>query len=192
MTPIILASTSPYRKQIFERLQLPFETEAPNIEEGLRENEPAQAAVLRLARQKARAVAERHSKGLVIGSDQLAVLGTQIIGKPHSHEKAVKQLRSCQGNTVTFLTGLSVININDNSEQSCVELFNVHFRHLNDREIENYLLKETPYDCAGSFKSEGLGIALFDRLEGDDPNSLIGLPLIRLIKMLSNAGIQVF
>ena len=191
MTPIILASTSPYRKAILNKLQLNFETESPNIDETPKPGETADQTVLRLAYEKAKAIAKNHKRGLIIGSDQLATLGNKTLGKPITHENAFKQLKACQNNTVTFLTGLSVINAETNSITNSVEVFKVHFRNLSDQQIEQYLLKEKPYNCAGSFMCEGLGISLFERLEGDDPNTLIGLPLIRLIRILEDQGICV-
>ncbi|OMH32650.1 nucleoside triphosphate pyrophosphatase [Motiliproteus sp. MSK22-1] len=191
MTPIILASTSPYRKAILKKLQLDFQTDSPNIDETPQAEESAEQTVLRLASEKANAVAKKHTRGLIIGSDQLATLGDKTLGKPITHENAFKQLQACRNNTVTFLTGLSVINAERNSETRCVEVFKVHFRKLSDQQIEQYLIKEKPYNCAGSFMCEGLGISLFERLEGDDPNTLIGLPLIRLVRILEDEGVCV-
>ncbi len=191
MTTIILASSSPYRKAILAKLQLPFVTASPNTDERMRAAESASQMVERLAIEKARAVAAEYDQGLVIGCDQVAVLDQQMLGKPLTHDNAVRQLQACRGRSITFLTGLCVLNACSLEFQSSVEPFKVHFRQLTDRQIERYLRRETPYDCAGSFKSEGLGISLFQRLEGDDPNTLVGLPLIRLIEMLENEGIDV-
>ncbi len=191
MTTIILASSSPYRKAILAKLQLPFVTASPNTDERMRAAESASQMVERLAIEKARAVAAEYDQGLVIGCDQVAVLDQQVLGKPLTHDNAVKQLQACRGRSITFLTGLCVLNACSLKLQSSVEPFKVHFRQLTDRQIERYLRRETPYDCAGSFKSEGLGISLFQRLEGEDPNTLVGLPLIRLIEMLENEGIDV-
>ncbi|MEH6810998.1 MAG: nucleoside triphosphate pyrophosphatase [Motiliproteus sp.] len=191
MTDLILASTSLYRKSILEKLGIPFTMESPDIEEHPCEGESAENLVLRLAEEKATAVAVRHARGLVIGSDQVAVLHNRILGKPHTHQNAVLQLKACRSQRITFLTGLSVINCESGSIRSCVEPFHVHFRDLEDQQIETYLKIDRPYDCAGSFKSEGLGISLFTRFEGDDPNTLVGLPLIRLIEMLGQEGVKV-
>ena len=181
---LVLASTSPFRKAILEKFGVPFDTASPEVDETAQDTEPAEQLVRRLAEAKARAVAEQFPDALIIGSDQVAVIDNKILGKPGSHEKAVEQLRTASGKTVTFLTGLCLYNSLTDHAQCDVVPFKVHFRQLDDGQIENYLQKELPYNCAGSFKSEGLGIALFERLEGDDPNTLIGLPLIRLIRML--------
>ena len=140
---------------------------------------------------KAKKVAEVHPAALIIGSDQVACVDQQILGKPHTHDKAVEQLRFLSGKVVSFHTGLCLLNSESGSAQSTVEVFKVHFRTLSDDQIERYLQNEQPYNCAGSFKSEALGISLFKKLEGDDPNTLIGLPLIRLVEFLSNEGIQI-
>ena len=147
--------------------------------------------VTRLAVAKAEKIAETESDSLIIGSDQVAVLGDEILGKPHTHENAVKQLQRLSGHRVTFLTGLALINSKSGNIQREAVPFDVVFRTLTDEMIENYLRAEEPYNCAGSFKSEALGIVLFDKLEGDDPNTLIGLPLIRLVRMLENEGVNV-
>ncbi len=191
MTDLILASTSRYRKSILEKLRVSFTTESPDIDEQAQHGETAEHLVQRLAEEKAAAIAAHHQQGLVIGSDQVALFHNRILGKPHTHENAVKQLRSCSGDRITFLTGLCVINCETGTIHRCVEPFHVHFKTLNNQQIENYLKADRPYDCAGSFKSEGLGIALFTRLEGDDPNTLIGLPLIRLIDMLEEEGLRI-
>lgn len=185
---LVLASTSIYRRELLERLQLPFETAAPNIDETRLANEPAQAMVARLAQQKAEAIATQYPNALIIGSDQCAVLGDKILGKPHTHEKAIEQLQASSGNTVEFLTGLCLYDNQTQGFQLDVISFQVEFRELQAVEIENYLLREQPYNCAGSFKSEGLGISLFKRMQGDDPTALIGLPLIRLCAMLREQG----
>jgi MAF protein len=136
-------------------------------------------------------VAEAHPAALIIGSDQVACVDQQILGKPHTHEKAIEQLRFLSGKIVSFHTGLCVFNSESDNTQSTVEVFKVHFRALSDDQIKRYLQNERPYNCAGSFKSEALGISLFKKLEGDDPNTLIGLPLIRLVEFLSNEGLQI-
>ncbi|MFO7593006.1 MAG: nucleoside triphosphate pyrophosphatase [Pseudomonadota bacterium] len=191
MHQLVLGSTSPFRKALLEKLQLKFITDSPDIDESRQEKEAPEQLVARLACEKARAVAERHPNSLIIGSDQVAVNGGEILGKPGNHERAMEQLRSASGRTVTFLTGLCLYNSAGGAEQVAVEPFRVHFRELSDEQIDNYLKAEQPYNCAGSFKSEAMGIALFEKLEGDDPNSLIGLPLIRLIRMLEKEGVRV-
>lgn len=191
MTTIVLASTSPFRRQILNKLEIDFIVDAPDVDERILKNESPRELVTRLAREKALEVAEHHPDALVIGSDQVAVLDNHILGKPHTHENAVQQLKNASGRRVDFLTGLCLYNsATQNTQLSCVP-FKVFFRQLNDAQIERYLKKEQPYNCAGSFKSEGLGIALFEKLEGDDPNTLIGLPLIELIRMLQNEGFEI-
>jgi len=190
-TTLVLASTSPFRKAILEKLEIPFETMAPEIDETPLPNESPEQLVARLSELKAKAVAEYFPDALIIGSDQVSVIDGQIVGKPGSHDKAVAQLKRASGKRVTFLTGLCLFNTKSKRVQADIIPFSVIFRQLKDTQIENYLRKEQPYNCAGSFKSEGLGIALFERLEGDDPNTLIGLPLIRLIHMLESEGMPV-
>ena len=191
MQTIVLASSSPFRRELLQKLGLAFECLSPDIDESAQDNETPFALVERLARQKAMAVAETYQNAVIIGSDQVAVLGERILGKPHSHDNAVEQLTACSGKQVRFLTGLAVYNSQTETMQSLVEPFDVHFRSLNSSQINSYLRAEQPYNCAGSFKSEGLGISLFSKLNGDDPNSLIGLPLIRLTDLLDNEGISV-
>jgi MAF protein len=186
--PLILASTSPFRCALLERLGLPFTVESPAVDETRRPDEPPQVLVLRLAEAKAAAVAERHPEAIIIGSDQVACIDDQVLGKPGDRARAIAQLELAAGRTVVFQTGLCVLNAITGRTQTLVEPFRVHFRPLLRRRIEAYVDREQPYDCAGSFKSEGLGIALFDRLEGDDPSALIGLPLIRLITLLESEG----
>ncbi|TDY02910.1 Maf family protein [Thiohalophilus thiocyanatoxydans] len=188
---LVLASTSPFRKAILEKFGVPFDTASPEVDETAQAGESAEQLVERLAEAKARAVAEQFPGALIIGSDQVAVIGDEILGKPGGHDKAIEQLRAASGKTVNFLTGLCLYNSRTDHAQCDVVPFKVHFRQLNDSQIENYLHREQPYNCAGSFKSEGLGVALFDRLEGDDPNTLIGLPLIRLIRMLEEEGFRI-
>ncbi|EKM0373101.1 nucleoside triphosphate pyrophosphatase [Cronobacter turicensis] len=190
MTSIVLASTSPFRRSLLEKLGLPFETAAPETDETPCADETAPQLVLRLALQKAQALREKYPRHLIIGSDQVCVLNNTITGKPHTVENAVKQLQQASGNVVTFYTGLALYNSATGAHQADCEPFHVHFRTLSDREIENYLHREEPWQCAGSFKSEGLGITLFDRLDGRDPNTLIGLPLIRLCDMLRSEGVD--
>lgn len=191
MPQLVLASTSPFRKQLLEKLKLDFVTDSPDIDESRREGETPEALVARLAEQKAMAVAERHPNSLIIGSDQVAVNDHEILGKPGSHNKAIAQLKGVSGRRVTFLTGLCLYNSATGDSQVEVVPFGVVFRELTDSQIENYLKAEQPYNCAGSFKSEAMGIALFEKLEGEDPNTLIGLPLIRLIRMLEAEGVRV-
>lgn len=186
--PLILASTSPFRRALLGRLGLPFTVESPAVDETRRPDEPPQVLVLRLAEAKAAAVAGRHPGAIVIGSDQVACIDDQVLGKPGDRAQAIAQLELAAGRTVVFQTGLCVLNALTGRTQTLVEPFRVHFRNLPRRRIEAYVDREQPYDCAGSFKSEGLGIALFDRLEGDDPSALIGLPLIRLITLLESEG----
>jgi septum formation protein len=188
---IVLASTSPFRKSVLEKLGLPFDCHAPEVDETPRAGETPAQLVERLSIAKAQAVAAHYKQGLVIGSDQVAVIDNEILGKPGDHENAVAQLESASGKTVTFLTGLALVNAGSGSIQAEVVPFKVVFRQLTHPQIVNYLNAEHPYHCAGSFKSEGLGIALFERLEGDDPNTLIGLPLIHLIRMLEKEGVTV-
>lgn len=188
---LILASTSPYRRELLTRLGLDFETAAPNTDETRLPGETPKQLVRRLAEAKARAVAKDFPHALIIGSDQVAVLGDRILGKPGDHATAVQQLSAACGRRVSFLTGLCLYNSGNDRCQVDVVPYTVEFRALNAVQIDNYLKREQPYNCAGSFKSEGLGISLFRRMEGDDPNALIGLPLIRLIDMLTAEGINV-
>ena len=188
---IILASTSPFRQQLLSKIKLPFNCVSPEVDETPLINENAEQLVRRLAIAKAQAVSDHTKEALIIGGDQVAVIDGVIIGKPHNFDNAFKQLSAASGKIVTFYTGLCLLNNEKNTHQAIVELFNVHFRELTDTMITNYLHAEEPYNCAGSFKSEGLGIALFSRLEGKDPNTLIGLPLISLIEMLGYEGVDV-
>ncbi|MBI4005698.1 MAG: septum formation inhibitor Maf [Gammaproteobacteria bacterium] len=186
---IILASSSPYRRVLLERLGLPFRCEMPDINEMPIDGESAEQLVRRLAETKARKVAEQHHSVIVIGSDQVALLDKEILAKPVTHEKAKTQLERLSDQCVCFITGLCVINTGTQSVQIDCISFHIKFRKLEADEIERYLNKERPYDCAGSFKSEGLGVSLLERMTGDDPTALIGLPLIRLSEMLRNEGI---
>ena len=188
---LILASTSPFRRELLMRLGLPFTVQAPEVDETRWSGEEAPALTVRLAEWKARAVARSTPAALIIGSDQAAVLDGDIIGKPGDHAQAVAQLQRASGRTVSFYTGLCLLDSVNSQCQVTVEEFRVVFRSLTATMIEAYLQREQPYQCAGSFKSEGLGIALFERLEGEDPTSLIGLPLIRLTRMLEAAGVAV-
>jgi MAF protein len=183
-----LASTSVYRKALLEKLTPNFETAKPQVDETALPGETAMQLVERLAIAKAQAVAANLDDGLVIGSDQVALFDNDILGKPHTAENAFAQLKRFSGHKVTFLTGLAVVNARTGAVVHCVDTFYVHFRQLTDQDIHTYISREQPLNCAGSFKSEGLGITLFEKLEGDDPNSLIGLPLIKLHQLLKQQG----
>ena len=188
---LILASTSPFRRELLGRLGLAFETRPPDTDETSLPGEDAAALVRRLARLKAGSIASNEPGSLVIGSDQVAVLDGEILTKPGDHANAVAQLNRASGKIVSFFTGLCLIDSDSGRTQTNVVSFQVVFRALTPAQIESYLRRERPYQCAGSFKAEGLGIALFERLEGDDPTSLIGLPLIRLTRMLESEGVAV-
>ena len=188
---IILASSSPYRRRLLERLQLPFRCESPGIDEAGLPGETAADKARRLALEKAAAVASRYPGALVIGSDQVATDEGRIIGKPGNFHAAREQLRASSGRSLCFYTGLALVCRERGLEDVRTEPFRVYFRHLEESAIERYLQRDEPYDCAGSFKWESLGIALFDRMEGDDPTSLEGLPLITLTSMLEQAGCPV-
>lgn len=190
MLPLLLASSSPYRRELLDRLRLPFVCASPDIDESRRPDEPAVDLVTRLAREKAMALADQFPHHLIIGSDQVAVLGEQILGKPHTFERAQEQLKASSGNSVSFLTGLVLFNSRTGQCQVDYVPFTVHMRQLDDARISRYLHAEQPYDCAGSFKAEGLGVSLFRSTEGPDATSLIGLPLIRLVDMLMNEGVE--
>ncbi len=189
--PLVLASTSPYRRELLERLQIPFQTAAPDADETPLPGESAQQTSWRLSREKAQAVAANYPDALIIGSDQVALLEGNQMGKPLTHENAVRQLRAMRGKTVTFYTALTLLDARTGGMQTEVVENRVSFRKLTDGEIESYLRKEQPYCCAGSAKSEGLGIALISRMEGDDPNALVGLPLILLVGMLQKQGVSI-
>lgn len=189
--PIVLASTSIYRGELLSTLQIPFQVAAPNVDETPLPGEDAKQTSIRLSQLKAQAVAHNHPNALIIGSDQVALLDGQQLGKPLTHDNAVRQLRAMRGKTITFYTALTLLNARNGTMQMDLAETQVSFRQLSDDEIERYLVKEQPYHCAGSAKSEGLGIALISRIEGDDPNALIGLPLISLVTMLKNQGVNV-
>lgn len=189
MPPLILASTSRYRQALLQKLGLPFSSIAPDTDETPYSGESAEQLVLRLAQAKAASVAKQFDQGWVIGSDQVCAINERILGKPGSHAQAVLQLRMLSGRAATFYTGLCLWDTARQQYQLTMEPFVVHFRTLSDTVIENYLQQEQPYDCAGSFKSEGLGICLFDRFEGRDPNTLIGLPLMALTDMFLAWGV---
>ena len=186
--PVVLASTSPYRKELLQRMGIDFKTVAPDVDESSLPGESPENLVKRLAEAKARVIGKT-CEALIIGSDQVAVSGDEILGKPGSHENALVQLRKLSGKLVTFQTGLCLLNSTSNEMQVDTVPFRVQFRKLDEQQIERYLRADQPYNCAGSFKSEGLGITLFERMDGDDPTALIGLPLIRLTSMLMQAGV---
>ncbi len=187
---LILGSSSPYRKALLEKLGLPFECFSPEIDESDKPGESPEQLVERLAIEKARKTGITYPGALIIGSDQVAVLDNKIIGKPANHQDAVNQLKEASGREVHLYTGLCLYNANTGTIQHSVESYSVVFRQLNENQIEQYLNKDQPYNCAGSLKSETLGIAMLSKLEGEDPNTLIGLPLIRLVDMLLEEGID--
>jgi len=191
MLPLLLASSSVYRRELLARLGLPFVCSSPDIDESHRPGESSPELVKRLAREKALALAGSHPAHLIIGSDQVAVLGERILGKPHTFENAREQLLAASGAKVTFLTGLALLNSQTGTCQVDCVPFTVNMRLLDTARVERYLRAEQPYDCAGSFKAEGLGVSLFQSTEGPDATSLIGLPLIRLVDMLLVEGVQV-
>ena len=188
---LILASTSPFRHELLTRLQLPFVAIAPIADETPQSDESPQQLVVRLAKAKAHSVAAAQRHAVVIGSDQVAVLHGSIFGKPGTHQNARQQLGAASGNTMVFYTSLALIDSDSGRTQVEMAPFRVHFRSLSQVQIERYLQREQPYQCAGSFKSEGLGITLCDKFDGEDPSSLVGLPLIRLTRMLEREGIPV-
>ena len=188
---IVLASTSPFRRELLSRLGLPFEVANPKADEAPLNDEAPQATALRLSEAKARAVVDEFSDALIVGSDQVAFLDGQLFGKPGTHANAVEQLQTMSGRTVNFFTGLCVLDAQSNRVQIAGVPTLVTFRDLTRDEIENYLRIEQPYNCAGSAKSEGLGIALIARMEGEDPNALIGLPLIKLCDFLKKENINI-
>lgn len=188
---LILASSSPFRRELLSRLNLSFESISPNIDETRLPDEPAINYVTRLAEEKAGVIAKERPESIVIGSDQCSYLDGEILGKPGNHQNAFKQLQNSRGKEVIFYTGVSVLQLSTQTKLTdCIE-FRVGFRELTDQQLDNYLKKEQPYNCAGGFKSEAYGISLFSYLSGDDPTALIGLPLIRLTSMLEEAGLEV-
>lgn len=189
---LVLASSSRYRSELLARLRIPFATAAPNVDESPLLNETAQQTSARLSLTKAQAIATLYPDALIIGSDQIALLDNQQLGKPLSHSNAVMQLRAMSGKKVSFYTALTLLNTRSQTTQTEVAVNHVHYRELSDAQIESYLLAEKPYDCAGSCKTEGLGIALISRMEGDDPNALTGLPLILLVSMLLKEGVTIY
>jgi len=192
-TPInlILASSSIYRRELLARLQINFSCVSPNVDETALTHEKPQETALRLAQLKARKVAETHPDALIIGCDQVATLDNIQLGKPITHTNAVLQLQRMRGREVIFHSALCLFNAVTGEMQAEVVPYAVTFRPLSDLQIESYLLKEQPYDCAGSAKSEGLGIAIIDKMVGEDPNALVGLPLIKLVSMLQNEGVNI-
>lgn len=189
---LVLGSSSPFRKEVLSSLMVPFETHSPDIDESALVNESPIELVERLSIKKAQEVAKSYPNALIIGSDQVAMHGNKVVGKPHTHEVAVTQLREASGKKIELFTGLALLNSKTGQIQSEVVPFTVHFKKLSDDTIERYLRKEQPYNCAGSVRSEGLGVSLFERFDGEDPNTLIGLPLIRLISMLDVEGFDLF
>jgi septum formation protein len=187
--PIVLASSSPYRRALLARLRVPFEVSAPDVDERALPGEKPRETALRLAQDKARAVAARFPAALIIASDQVATLDGLVLGKPNNHENAVAQLRSLRGRSAVFHTALVVLNSARDAMQATEVPTTVHFRAYSDTEIERYLALEQPYDCTGSAKIEGLGIVLVERVVGDDPSALVGLPLVQLASMLRNEGV---
>jgi septum formation protein len=188
--PVVLGSTSRYRRELMERLRIPFTVSAPDVDETPAAGESPRDLALRLALAKAKAVAAQHPESVVIGSDQVADLAGQPLGKPGEHARAVQQLRQMRGQTVVFQTALAVVCLATGFEAVDLAAVRVVFRDLSDEEIEAYLQAEKPYDCAGSAKSEGLGIALLESIDNDDPTALIGLPLIRTARLLRQAGVK--
>jgi septum formation protein len=191
MPTLVLASSSPYRRELLARLRIPFEVMSPDVDETPLVNEAPQETALRLAQLKARAVAHKFPDALIIGSDQVALLGDQQIGKPHTFENAKKQLQAASGRSMVFHTALCLYNSKSGNMQTRVVPITIQFRTLSDAVIERYLAAEQPYNCAGSAKSEGLGIALIERFDGEDPNALVGLPLIALVDMLHQEGVEI-
>ena len=190
--PLILASSSVYRQQLLKQLQIPFQTCSPDIDETPKTGESPKDIVFRLAKEKANAVAPDFSSHLIIASDQVAVIEDEIIGKPLVHEAAVKQLTKASGKTVSFYTSICLLNARSGNSQLNFEVTKVKFRELSLQQINSYLKRDKPYDCAGSFRAESLGITLFESIQSNDPNALIGLPLIKLTSFLNNEGFKLY
>ena len=188
---LILASSSIYRRELLQKLQIPFSTISPKIDEAPLTDEKPYETALRLAQEKARKIGEDHPYALIVGCDQVATLDGEQLGKPGNHKNAVEQLKKMQGREVKFYSALCLYNASTGNMQTENVPYLVRFRQLTDEQIENYLNKEQPYQCAGSAKSEGLGVALIERMLGEDPNALVGLPLIKLVTMLQNEGLKV-
>lgn len=191
MQKIVLASSSKYRRELLEKLQIDFIYDSSDIDESPQANESASALAVRLASEKAQAMAKKYPDHLIIGSDQVATYGNTLLGKPGDREKAFLQLKAQSGQKVTFFTGVCVVNSASGDTFTDLDICKVYFRNLSDSQIQRYLTIEQAFDCAGSFKSEGYGIALFSKIEGEDPNALIGLPLIKLIKLLGQCGLAI-
>jgi septum formation protein len=189
--PLVLASGSRYRKELLAKLGIPFQTFSPSIEETAKPGETPEHLSVRLAEEKARAVAERFPDHLIIGSDQVAMLGKNQLTKPGCHSKAVAQLQAASGQSVEFFTSVCLMNSATGESSFDIDRTVVHFRRLTELQIERYVSKERPFDCAGGFKSESLGIALFEKLETGDPNALVGLPLIKLTRLLEKSGVEI-
>ncbi len=187
---LILASSSIFRRELLQRLQISFSTVSPHVDEAILDNEKPEETALRLSKEKAKKVGKEYPHALIIGCDQVATLNGEQLGKPLNHSNATKQLQSMRGKKVTFHSALCLYNAETGNMQAEVVPYVVTFRNYTDEQIENYLSKEQPYHCAGSAKSEGLGIALMESMVGEDPNALIGLPLIKLITMLQNEGVN--
>ncbi len=188
---LILASSSKYRRELLHKLQIPFNSVSPKVDETAQINEKPHETALRLAQDKAKKIGKKHPHALVIGCDQVATLDGIELGKPGNHQNATKQLQMMRGREVTFHSALCLYNAATGNMQAEVVPYLVRFRQLSDAQIDSYLTKEQPYHCAGSAKSEGLGITLIERMIGEDPNALIGLPLIKLITMLQNEGVHI-
>ncbi len=188
---IILGSSSQYRRELLSRLKLPFEIVSPKVDESPLQSEIPEVTAMRLAKKKASAIAQSFPDALIIAADQVAAIGNTHLGKPLNHAKAKKQLSMMQGKEVDFYTALCLLNSRTNHLQEHIAHYIVKFRPLTDQQIESYLMKEQPYFCAGSAKAEGLGIALIEKMTGNDPNALIGLPLIALVDMLMNESIEI-
>ncbi len=188
---IILASSSPFRKELLDRLHLKYDCISPDVDETVIDDETPDEYVRRLAKLKAQTIADMHPDSIVIGSDQCAVIKGEILGKPGNFDNALAQLKAAQGKTTVFHTGLCVLHHKSRFCDVDNVLYHVSFRNLSDKQITHYLKTEEPYNCAGSFKSEAYGISLFSSMVGDDPSALMGLPLIRLISMLEDAGVEV-
>jgi len=190
MSRLVLASSSRYRRQLLDRLEIPYQWAAPEIDESRREGEEAVTLAHRLALSKAQAISADYPDHLIIGSDQLALFGGDILGKPGDFDTACANLRRFSGQQVSFMTGLALIDTRTGCHRVVHDTYHVWFRKLSNEEIEDYVSRDRPYDSSGSFRMEGLGIALFERFEGDDPNTLIGLPLIKLCELLREAGLN--
>ena len=188
---LILASSSMYRRELLQKLQIPFSTISPKIDESPLNDEKPHDTALRLAQEKAKKIGEDYPYALIVGCDQVATLDGEQLGKPGNHKNAVEQLKKMQGREVKFYSALCLYNASTGNMQTENVPYLVRFRQLTDEQIENYLNKEQPYQCAGSAKSEGLGVALIERMLGEDPNALVGLPLIKLVTMLQNEGLKV-